>query len=165
MQRYATRYSVMRIVALLSLISFHAFSQGDQDLRFIENKGQWYKKHVFQARVPGGRLGVSATGFSILLLDMEELEHRHLESHGKIEESSGHGTDAPIDGHYFQINLLGSNPHAKPIAETPLEGYDNYFLGADSRQWVRKALAYATVLYPDVYPGIDFRVSSLGTNL
>ncbi|MCD9018893.1 DUF7948 domain-containing protein [Parachryseolinea silvisoli] len=165
MQRYATRYSVMRIVALLSLISFHAFSQGDQDLRFIENKGQWDKKHDFQARVPGGRLGVSATGFSILLLDMEELEHRHLESHGKIEESSGHGTDAPIDGHYFQINLLGSNPNTKPIAETPLEGYDNYFLGADSRQWVRKAMAYATVLYPDVYPGIDFRVSSLGTNL
>ncbi|MBT1690659.1 DUF7948 domain-containing protein [Dawidia soli] len=165
MQRYATRCSVMRIAALLSLISINAFSQGNQDLRFIENKGQWDKKHDFQARVPGGRLGVSATGFSILLLDMEELEHRHLQSHGKVEESSGHGPDAPVDGHYFQINLVGADPHAKPVAETPLDGYDNYFLGADPQRWVRNAMAYATVLYPDVYPGIDLRVSSLGTNL
>lgn len=155
----------MRMVALLLFISFNAFTQDNQELRFIENRGQWDQKHDFQARVPGGRLGVSASGFSIFLLDLEELEHRHMAGHGEVDESTGHAPDAPVDGHYFQINLLGSDPHVKPVVETPLEGYDNYFQGADARQWVRKAKAYATVLYPNVYPGIDFRVSSLGRNL
>jgi hypothetical protein len=155
----------MRLVTLLLLISIKAFSQSNQGLRFIQNKGQWNADIDFQAQVPGGRLGVSAKGFSVLLLDMEEMEHRHLASHEAINESNGQPSTEPINGHYFQINLLGSNQHAKKIVERPLDGHSNYFIGNDSCRWAMNALAYASILYQNVYDGIDFRVSSIGNNL
>jgi hypothetical protein len=155
----------MRLALLLLLISCHAIAQNNNALRFIENKGQWNAGIDFQAQVSGGRVGVSAQGFSVLLLDMEEIERRHLASHEATNESDGHPADEPIDGHYFQINLLGSNLQSKPIVEKPLSGYYNYFLGVDTKHWASHALAYASVLYPEVYEGIDFRVSSVGNNL
>ena len=155
----------MRLATLLLLISYTAFSQDNQGLRFIQNKGQWNEEIDFQAQIPGGRLGVSAKGFSILLLDMEEMEHRHLASHEAINESNGQSTTDPLNGHYFQINLLGSNQQSKPVVEMPLNGHYNYFLGKDSCRWATNALAFASILYPNVYDGIDFRVSSIGNNL
>src|SRR6185369_14304542 len=103
----------MRLAPLLLLIAFHAVAQNNHALRFIENKGQWNNGTDFQALVPGGRLGVSAKGFSILLLDMEEIERRHLANHEAINESDAQSANDPIDGHYFQINLLGSNLQSK----------------------------------------------------
>ncbi|RAW02211.1 DUF7948 domain-containing protein [Pseudochryseolinea flava] len=156
----------MRLTPLLLLfLAFHAIGQDVQSLRFIQNKGQWNPDIDFQAQVPGGRLGVSPKGFSIQLLDVEEMEHRHLDSHNHsaINEFDGHAE--PIQGHYFQINLIGSNVQAKPVLEKPLDGHHNYFLGSDQRRWATHALAYASILYKDVYDGIDFRVSSLGQNL
>lgn len=155
----------MRLAAILLLISIHALSQNNQSLRFIQNKGQWNEEIDFQAQIPGGRLGVSARGFSVLLLDMDKLEHQHLASHGTINESDGQSSNEPINGHYFQINLLGSNPHSKAIMEMHLDGHYNYFLGNDSCRWATNALAFASILYPDVYDGIDFRVSSIENNL
>ena len=45
-------------------IAIDAIGQDHQALRFIQNKGQWNDDIDFQAEVPGGRLGVSAKGFS-----------------------------------------------------------------------------------------------------
>jgi hypothetical protein len=154
----------MRLLTLLLLISFNAISQNNKSLRFIQNKGQWNEDIDFQAQVPGGRLGVSAKGFSVLLLDMEEMEHRHLAGHEEINESNGQATES-IDGHYFQINLLGSNQQSRAVVEIPLDGHYNYFLGNDSCRWAKNALAFASILYKDVYDGIDFRVSSIENNL
>jgi hypothetical protein len=155
----------MRFAPLFLLISISALGQNSQSLKFVENKGQWNSDIDFQAQVPGGRVGVSPSGFSILLLDMEELEQQHLGSHGVLNESDAQSATEPVNGHYFQINLLGSNHNSTPIVETPLEGHYNYFLGNDSSRWASNARAFASILYQDVYAGIDFRVSSVGNNL
>ncbi|NOS91847.1 MAG: hypothetical protein HOP30_07990 [Cyclobacteriaceae bacterium] len=155
----------MRFTFLLLFVSLHVLAQNDPELKFIQNKGQWSDVIDFQAKVPGGRVGVSATGFSVLLLDMKEMEERHLASHGDINESDGHESNEGINGHFFRINLIGANTNAKPVVENQLDGYYNYFLGSDSCRWASNALAYATVTYKNVYDGIDFRVSSKGNNL
>jgi len=157
----------MRLALLLSFISFYAIGQSNQALKFVQNKGQWNDEIDYQALVPGGRVGVSAIGFSIVLLDGEEMERRHLagHQHGAINESNGQTEDEPIKGHYFKINLIGSNPQAQPVVDTPLDGYYNYFIGNDPCHWASNAAAFATILYPEVYKGIDFRVSSIGNDL
>ena len=155
----------MRYFILFFLISATAVGQDIQSLRYVENKGQWDSDIDFQALVPGGRLGVSANGFSILLLDREELERRHLDGHGEVNEFNGQSSPESITGHYFQINLIGSNLLSKPIVDAPSDGHYNYFLGNDSCRWARQANAFASIVYPEVYEGIDFRVSSVGTNL
>lgn len=153
----------MKLAALLFLISFGVIAQDTQGLKFIENKGQWNADIDFQAQVPGGRVGVSAKGFSILLLDMEQMEHQHLAGHGAVNESDGQPT--AINGHFFKINLIGSNQYVLPTVGRSLDGYYNYFLGNDSCHWATNVLAFASIIYPNVYDGIDFRVSSVGNNL
>lgn len=155
----------MRLALLFLAISINLVAQDSQSLKFIQNKGQWNEDIDFQALVPGGRVGISARGFSVVLLDMEAIERSHLAGHGAINESDGQPSVEPVNGHYFRINLIGSNTQSKAIAEVPLDGYYNYFLGSDSCRWATNALAYSTVLYPNVYDGIDFRVSSIGNNL
>lgn len=155
----------MRLQFLLVLVSISALGQNYHGLRFIQNKGQWEESIDFQARVPGGRVGISPNGFSVLLLDLEESEKQHLATHGAIQESGGHEINEPIKGHYFQMNLIGSNPHVKAQPGEVLQGYHNYFVGSDSCRWVGQALAYATVVYENIYDGIDFRITSVGNNL
>ncbi|MFM7854186.1 MAG: hypothetical protein ACKO96_20250, partial [Flammeovirgaceae bacterium] len=155
----------MRIAFFLFFTSFVAVAQNNAGLRFIQNKGQWNDGIDFQAQVPGGRVGIAASGFSVLLLDMQQLEKQHLATHGAINESDGQELYESINGHYFQINLIGSNGSARVQTEEALPGYHNYFIGNDSCRWAANALAYATVVYKNVYNGIDFRVSSVGKNL
>ena len=119
----------MRVAILLLFTSITAFSQNNQDLRFIQNKGQWNEGIDFQAQVPGGRVGVSAKGFSVLLVDMEASERQHLAGHNGINESDGLPATEPIAAHYFQINFLGSNHQSKPMAGMPLDGYTNHCRG------------------------------------
>lgn len=156
----------MKLASIFLLISVGAIGQSNESLRFIENKGQWNPHIDFQAVVPGGRVGVSSNGFSIVLLDMEEMDNHHLAtSHGAINEFDRQPAIDPVVGHYFRINLIGSNEQSKAIVQTPLEGHYNYFQGNDPCRWASNARAYASIVYPDVYDGIDFRVSSAGRNL
>lgn len=149
----------------MSLASMNVIGQDIQGLRFVQNKGQWDQHIDFQAQVPGGRVGVSPQGFSVVLLDMEKMEHRHLAGHGEVSEATGLAPEEDLNGHFFKINLIGSNTNVRPVVETPLDGYYNYFLGSDTCKWATDAKAYATIVYPNVYEGIDFRVSSLGKDL
>lgn len=155
----------MRLTFFLLFSSLTTVAQNNAGLRFIQNKGQWNDGIDFQAQVPGGRVGVSAIGFSVLLLDMQQLEKQHMATHGAINEWDGQESHESVNGHYFQINLIGSNLKAKAEPETALQGYHNYFIGNDSCKWAANALAYSTIIYKNVYNGIDFRVSSVGKNL
>lgn len=156
---------IFYLLIFFLFISTHVISQDNQGLKFIQNKGQWNEDIDFLALVPGGRLGVSANGFSVQLFNMEKMEERHLADQFAISEASGRPVFDPIEGHYFQINLLGVNQQARATLDRPLDGYYNYFLGNDSCRWATDALAFASILYHDVYEGIDFRVSSMGNDL
>jgi hypothetical protein len=151
---------VFRVFLLICLIPGLALGQ----LKFIENKNQWSSEIDFLARVPGGDLAVSAKGFSVCLIDQETLDARHLDHQHPVSEATGRPTDEKINGHYFQINFLGAQP-AVPIKQHPMAGYYNYFLGSDSCRWASRARAYGDVIYPEIYSGVDVRISSLNKNL
>lgn len=157
--------AILFLLTLLLFTSHRVICQEHQGLRFIQNKGQWNDDIDFQAHVPGGRVGVSAKGFSVQLLDMEKMEEQHLDSHEPISEATGQPVIEPINGHYFQINLVGANQRAKMKLGTPLDGYYNYFLGNESARWASNAMAFGLIIYQDVYEGIDLRVSSVGKDL
>ncbi|UII25877.1 hypothetical protein LVD15_21645 [Fulvivirga maritima] len=161
----------MRLVSISILllcflsISIQVIGQNQSALKFIQNKGQWNDDIDFQADVPGGRVGVSAEGFSVQLLDMAKAEEQHVAGHKAYSEATGEIVDEPIPGHFFKIKLLGANQQARIIIGEPLDGHYNYFIGSDSCQWAAHVLSYASILYEDIYEGIDFRVSSQGNNL
>lgn len=152
-------------IVFLQLISIHAFGQNAQQLKFVQNKGQWDASIDFLARVPGGHLGLSAGTFSVQLYDMEKLEELHLKSHGHISEATGKPDDEPLDGHYFKMNLVGANADAEFVLEEALQEKYNYFLGTDRARWATNVRAFASIRYKEVYRGIDLRVSSADHHL
>jgi hypothetical protein len=149
-----------RVFLLIWLIPGLASGQ----LKFIENKNQWSPDVDFLACVPGGDLAISGKGFSVTLIDQEAIDARHHGLHRKVSEATGLVTDETIQGHRFQINFLGAHP-SNPIKQNLMDGYYNYFLGSDSCRWASRALAYADVIYPEIYLGIDVKISSLNKNL
>src|SRR5207253_1123716 len=55
----------------------------------------------------------------------------------------------------WHMQLLGTDPHARMSAESPLAGKVNYLLGKDPAQWRTGLATYGKVRYRGVYPGID----------
>jgi hypothetical protein len=156
---------IKSFLLLLMLGTSPVWSQSGSGLEFIQNNNQWDVALDFQAKIPGGRMAVSAQGFSIYLLDQEKLEKDHLDQHQQVNESDGMPSQEPTLGHYFQINFLGANPNSRPITGKALPGYYNYFLGNDSCRWAGSVPAFSEVTYPEIYAGIDLKVSSMGQNL
>ena len=105
-------------------------------VHFVENLGQWEPAARFVARA--GNLTV-------------RLEDRGLALH--LAEEEGPGLEVRIDP-------LVDHPGAPPAGETRAAGVYNYLRGSDSDRWVRGAEAYESVVYSDVWPGVDLRLRS-----
>lgn len=135
-------------------------------LKFIENKGQWPESINFAARTPAGRLMLSPGQFSLYLFDQQKANEAHLRLHGHISESDGtEEMDDRMDGHHVQIRFPGALALRPSVASIPSKEYYNFFLGNDTSQWASRAYAFAEVVYPDLYLGIDLRISSVNQNL
>ena len=62
--------------------------------------------------------------------------------------------------HAYKVHFIGSNPQVTVTGHDidPTEGYDNYFLGNKPEHWVSRVPHLKTILYHDLYPGIDMDV-------
>ncbi len=62
--------------------------------------------------------------------------------------------------HAYKVHFIGSNPQVTVTGHDidPTEGYDNYFIGNKPEHWVSRVPHLKTILYHDLYPGIDMDV-------
>jgi hypothetical protein len=135
-------------------------------LKFIENKNQWDPGVDFAARVPGGRVFLSPTGFSLYLFESEKLDEHYDHVHDNVNEATGQVEHEQLmKGHHVSFSFLQASSSGKPIAANRSAEYYNFFLGHDPDRWGTGAYAYETITYPGVYAGIDLRISSVGKNL
>ncbi|MFZ6010948.1 MAG: PKD domain-containing protein, partial [Bacteroidota bacterium] len=73
--------------------------------------------------------------------------------------------DWMVKCHFVQVDFIGANKNAEPLAFGRSETYYNYFLGKDQSRWASKAYAYDGILYSQFYEGINLKVYSAGENL
>ena len=100
------------------------------DLAFVENRGQWDTPATFIAR-RGPLLA-------------------RLENHALVVQLS----DAQR-GQVLRIEFEGASDRVKLVGEEPLVGVHHYLRGADPERWVRSARRYTRVVYRGLYEGID----------
>ena len=62
--------------------------------------------------------------------------------------------DGPSSGHMVSVTFSGSNPTI-PSPGNELPGKQNYLLGSDPSQWHIGVPTYDSIMYTDLYPGID----------
>src|ERR1017187_773829 len=58
-------------------------------------------------------------------------------------------------GSSMTIRFVDASATEHPVAEDPLPGKVNYFIGSDSRRWQTDVPTFGAVRYPRIYPGID----------
>src|SRR5688572_25651208 len=57
----------------------------------------------------------------------------------------------------FRMAFAGARPLTTPDAERPLPGRSNYLKGNDRRRWVTGVPHFESVVYRDLWPGVDMR--------
>lgn len=65
----------------------------------------------------------------------------------------------------IHMTFVGADPRLVPVGESLLPTRFNWFKGNDPDRWVTDVPSFASVLYDDVWPGIDVRVKSRGQSL
>ena len=56
----------------------------------------------------------------------------------------------------LKLSFQGTDGTSIPVGKGKLSGKANYFIGEDSKKWITGVPLYGSVLYPDVYAGVDF---------
>jgi gliding motility-associated-like protein len=133
------------------------------NIEFVENKGQWDNRVKFLGRVNSGEFYVQQNGFMVVQHNPSdwaraaELTHRH--ERGQNDDKTKKGS-VTIRSHAFQVRFLNSNKRPELIADKPLSGYNNYFIGNDPSKWTSNCKVYQGITLNEVYPNIDVRYYS-----
>ena len=168
MKNRRVRYAALAVFIFLApLATLQAFDP--PGLSFVENKGQWESSSLYEARIPGGFLRLNHDKLVFTFVDVGQSRHDHYDENAggtptHIHEF-GDAADWPIKGHRYEMSFLGSNENAYVSGARSLITRYNYFLGKDTGQWATNARAFQTVMYQDLYPGIDMELYSQGQNL
>lgn len=151
-----------------------------QVFEWTENKGQWNDKVRFKGELSLGAFYLTGDGYRVLqhhagdfAYAMEQLtghnaRHQYdkpftkpmVASNINISNELAGAVSDPVRSHAYDMVFEGRSPQARFVAEKPLAGYSNYFLGSDSSRWRGGVKSYAVVVYENVYPNIDVKYYS-----
>ena len=152
------------ILFLYCLVPAAALKAQYSNIEFIENKGQWDNHIKFLGQVSSGAFYVQKDGFMVLQhnpadwLKVTELMHKH---------GAGSGLQAKqatviLHSHAYKVEFLNGNENSEIIADKPLPGYNNYFIGNDPTKWAADCKVYQGITVKDAYPNVDVRYYSNG---
>lgn len=146
------------------LIVHKTYASDKPGLKFIENKNQWNEDLFYRAKINGGFLSLNKNGFAFQFINYQQInEQHHTRKLVQYAESGNVSVEEPcVDNWFAALSFLGTRS-VTPIASGRSAEYYNYFLG-DTKRWASEAYAYESVLYPQIYNGIDLRIYSTGPN-
>jgi gliding motility-associated-like protein len=145
---------------------------GASNLEFVENKGQWDSRVAFKADIGTGSFFLQKKGFTVVLLNPEDVLRVQRFHHGSIRnnvqspaktenaknvsvESSNNGT--VVHTHAYRVSFLDANENVEILPDKALPSYNNYFIGNDSSKWQSKCRVFQGITYKNIYPNIDLR--------
>lgn len=98
---------------------------------FIENRGQWPEDIRFLASGPGCEVAFHDDGAMYIVRTRD-------------------------GGQAVKVAFGGADP-VEPVGSDTAPATHNYFLGSDPDGWVTGARSFSTLVYHDVWPGVDVR--------
>ena len=150
------------LMLLVCLCQFSLLKAQYNNIEFVENKGQWDSRIKFFGQVSAGAFYVQKDGFMVVQhnpADWEkiaEARHGHQLQGNKIAKQ----TAVIVHSHAYKVEFLNSNQHPQIIADKPLPGYNNYFIGNDPTKWASDCKVYQGISVKEVYPNVDVRYYS-----
>ena len=142
--------AAIKVFLLIAFIGHAVYGQTSNV--FVSNEGQWTDDFDYKLEIGSGAVFLHEEGITVSILEEGVLENWHRAMHG--EELK------PIDsiqGHAYEVKLVGATRNRRPIPRQQSETLYNYFLGSNEDRWRSGVRAYADITYPEVYKGIDVR--------
>ncbi len=118
-------------------------------LRFTENKGQWTDKINYMVRMSNGNIYLEKNKLTYFLFDYEKFKTFHTGGIGRYGNSE-------IKAHAYEVEFVYCQKNITTLSKDRLPYYENYFIGNDSKSWKSEVLNFKRVVYPNIYPEIDF---------
>jgi Beta-propeller repeat len=134
-------------------------------LSFIENRGQLDSRVAYYVQGRDTILYFAADGMTLV-----QTEQRHAEksSKGRLEKASfGRGVPQapdPASRWVVKLDFLGANPNPKITAGDRLPAVVSYFKGP-KENWKTGLSTYGSIVYSDLWPGIDLVYSGASNRL
>ncbi len=137
-------------------------------LAFSENRGQWGERTLFKANAGGATFYFCADEVAYLFVrDTDELleddSFRHPESQGMPDEIRR--PRYKKESMLIKAQFVGANPNPEVFGDDRLAHNNNYFYGNDPSQWRTDVPNYSTIIYKDIYPGIDLKYYGNGSSM
>jgi len=126
--------------------------KGNDDVVFIENKGQWHKNVLYKLEITNGALFFEQDRVSWRLIEPSAAES--VVGH----ENHNHGfTDHQEDQlqFIFQSVFVGANLDNIQVPTSPREDYRNYIMGDNPKNWASNVKLYKQLTYKNLYNSID----------
>lgn len=126
-------------------------AQGQHNIRFAENKGQWEDQVIFHAGIPSGAAFFEQNSILFHFRDDDFLKDAH----------SGNPDFNPpdfIQHHAFRVRFEGAVDKPNCYGIDPGSDYENYFIGKNTKKWASRVRNFGHLVYKDLYDGIDLIV-------
>src|SRR5574344_266164 len=160
MKRLLSFLIVILLMFCGAKITFCA-NKAKSELNFVENKGQWKGNILFMSQLKNGAIFIENNAITFALNNRSLLSSHGEETNNKDSEKK----DTIVQNHAFRLQLIGANKISKIQTQDQSIDYNNYYYGNDSRKWICMAWGYKTIIQKEVYPSIDWAVSSDDDNL
>ena len=154
------RYTLLILVVCLMKTSL--IQAQYSNIEFVENKGQWNKDVKFLGRVNAGEFYVQDNGFTVVQHNTSDWARISDLTHNHKHDKKNDAKDAKITlhSHAYQVQFLNANGSPQMIADKPLPGYNNYFIGNDPSKWASNCRIYQGITLKEIYPNVDARYYS-----
>lgn len=130
-------------------------AQTEDDLQFVENKGQFEKQVLYRVQVNCGYVFLEKNAITFKLFKESEYQASHQHLH-----KENLPTNPVVHGHSFRYVFLNGEANPAVIGVKPFFQKHNYFLGNDRSKWASNVNLFSEVVYENIYPGIKLRVFS-----
>ncbi len=126
-------------------------------MSFTENAGQWDENIKFRASAGAATMWFGSDGayyqFARELSDFETVDKSYKQGPGEFEVLM------------IKASFVGARSNPVVVGRDKLDYKCNYFLGNDPSRWHTDVANYESILYHNVYPGIDLKYFGNGSQL
>jgi len=156
-----TSFSKLVVSVLMIFILPGLGNTDSRSLYFIPNQGQFHEKVAYCARATGYTLWITAGGITF---DSSIQENFSSAMNSEMSDlSSMKERRKPIEytRQVLRTSFSGANEYMRLV---PLDGTDhrvNFFTGKDRARWRTRIPTSQTILYQDIYPGIDLKFNGM----
>lgn len=154
--------------ALLSLVLIAGVSVHDAcahhpqgAVRFTQNFGQWDQRVLFKAPVNGAAVFMERNA----LTWVKYADEAFGKVHDAMEMTEAERNATQLRGHAWRMHFVAGRSDVKVEGHDQLEGYENFFLGNDRSAWRGHVKGYSSIMYQNVWSGVDMHLHSIDGNL